>query len=236
MKNLPTIVIYGYSGSGKTSLIVDLIDDLREEGYKVCTVKHKPAEISIDQEGKDTWKHVNAGSEMTVFSTDIETDFMLPRESKLEKIIEIIGKISDCDLILAEGFKDASFPKVAVGDIEGRDKTLLRFQDNRGEVIDCIKQEMKTTAIENKLPGLDCGLCGHETCREMAEKIARGEKELRDCQILGKKQKLELVVDGEKIPLENFPANIIKYGLRGMLETLKGVNKDIQHISLKAEY
>jgi len=236
MRKLSTIVIYGYSGSGKTTLIVSLINDLTKEGHRVCTVKHKPAEISIDQEGKDTWKHVNAGSNLTAFSTNIETDFILPGELNLEKTTEIIGEITDCDLILAEGFKGTKFPKIAVGDIERKEATLIRYQDNIEDILEVIQQEIKTTTMENKLPGLDCGLCGHATCREMAEEIMAGNKELDDCQIRGSKRELELKVDGKEIPLEPFPANIIRYGLRGMLETLKGVDEDVQNISLEAEY
>jgi len=236
MKKLPTVVIYGYSGSGKTSLIVDMITKLADSGYRVCTVKHKPAKVSMDKEGKDTWKHVNAGSALTVFSTDIETDFVLPRELQLEKIVESIGEISDCDLVLAEGFKSAGFPKIAVGDIENRGETVLRYQDNLKEALKAVEQEVNLVAIENKLPGLDCGLCGHESCREMAKEIMAGTKEFNDCQIKSNKPELEVKVDGQDIPLEHFPASIIKNGLKGMLESLKGVDQNLQEITLKAEY
>lgn len=234
MTKPPLVALYGYSESGKTSLLVDLIEKFTAKEVNVCTIKHKPAEVSVDEEGKDTWRHVNAGSNLTVFSTQVETDFFLPNKCDLEEIVDLIARVGKCDLVLAEGFKSSSAPKVAVGDIETKENTLIRYKENLPRVVEEIEREMRITSIENELPGLDCGLCGNDTCREMAEGIERGKRNLEDCRIL-KDQELDLKVDGEKIPLENFPANMIKYSLKGMLGTLKGVNEDIEHISLEAD-
>ncbi len=235
MNKLPAIAIYGYSDSGKTTVLTDLVEKLTESGHGVCTVKHTPADVSLDSEGKDTRRHVDSGSSLTVFSTGVETDLMFPEPLPLNDILRLVGSAGSCDLVLVEGFKSSSLPKISVGDIEGKDGTIMRYDGDLDPVLEAIESEIRITEIENELPGLDCGLCGNESCREMAEEIYEGKREVKDCQVLEEKD-LNLRVDGEDIPLENFPASIIKSGLKGMLESLKGVDDDFDHVSLEADY
>ncbi|MBS3812306.1 molybdopterin-guanine dinucleotide biosynthesis protein B [Candidatus Bipolaricaulota bacterium] len=232
---LPLVAIYGYSNSGKTTFLTELVRKLTERDHRVCTIKHTPAEVSLDSEGKDTWKHVDSGSALTVFSTDAETDLIFPEPLELEEILELVSLTGECDIVLAEGFKSSPAPKIAVGDIDRRDGTLMRVDGNVDEAIEVVEKEIRVAAVENQLPGLDCGLCGNDSCREMAVEVEEGKRKIDDCKVTGSGN-LKLVVDGEEIPLENFPANIIKYGVKGMLETLKGVTDDVSHVSLEADY
>ena len=64
------IGFYGESNCGKTTLIVDVISSLTKEKYNVASVKITDKNISIDSEGKDTWKHASAGSQLVVFSSE----------------------------------------------------------------------------------------------------------------------------------------------------------------------
>ena len=47
------IGLAGWSGAGKTTLIVKLIPYLRERGYSVSTLKHAHHAFDVDQPGKD---------------------------------------------------------------------------------------------------------------------------------------------------------------------------------------
>jgi len=235
MSKIPVIAIYGYSNSGKTSLVTELIKDLTEKEYDVCTIKHTPKDISIGPGKKDTSRHIASGSKLTVFSTGTETDFCFPDEIKLGHIVEIIGETGDCDIVLAEGYKGSSIPKIAVGKIDEKENTIARYDGNFEDLVELIEQEIRINRIKQGLPGLDCGLCGFEDCREMAEAIEDGKREASDCRVLEEKG-VELRVNGEDVPLERFPANIIKGGLRGMLSTLKGVDGDIKNISIDASF
>src|SRR5204862_8277794 len=56
----------GYSGSGKTTLVEQLIVRLRLAGHRVSVVKHAHHEFDIDHEGKDSWRHRQAGASEAV--------------------------------------------------------------------------------------------------------------------------------------------------------------------------
>jgi molybdopterin-guanine dinucleotide biosynthesis protein B len=61
--------IYGNSDSGKTTLIVKLVEQFVKEGYLIATIKQTKKAISMDTKRKDTWRHHGAGAELVVFSS-----------------------------------------------------------------------------------------------------------------------------------------------------------------------
>ncbi len=130
MKNV--IGICGYHNSGKTTLIEKLIRRLRNEGYKIATIKNIPKRFSIDTEGKDTWKHGQAGASVVVASSPDETAFIFKRGMELKEIADILNEIVHPDLILVEGRKMERIPKISVGDIELED--AIKYEDNIDEI------------------------------------------------------------------------------------------------------
>ncbi|RLG31835.1 molybdopterin-guanine dinucleotide biosynthesis protein B [Methanosarcinales archaeon] len=142
MDNANVIGICGYHKSGKTTLIVNLIQRLRKEGYRVATIKSIPEEFSIDREGKDTWRHADAGADAVVAASVNETAFILKHGMEIEQIVEILNRTVKPDLILVEGKKDEKWiPKIAVGEIDLED--AFRYDDNLDEVIEWIKATLK---------------------------------------------------------------------------------------------
>ena len=83
---MPAIVAFiGHSEVGKTTLIEKLIKELKSRGYHVATMKHAGRESSLDEPGKDSWRHIQAGSETPRGSsrlrlTDAEKS-LAPRET-----------------------------------------------------------------------------------------------------------------------------------------------------------
>jgi len=130
MKNV--IGICGYHNSGKTTLIEKLIRRLRNEGYKIATIKNIPKKFSIDTEGKDTWKHRHAGASVVVASSPDETAFIFKRGMELKEIADILNEIARPDLILVEGHKRERIPKISVGDIEL--EGAIKYEDNIDEI------------------------------------------------------------------------------------------------------
>jgi molybdopterin-guanine dinucleotide biosynthesis protein MobB len=65
----PVVSIIGKSNSGKTILIERLVQELKSRNYRVATIKHIPHEINFDDPGKDSWRHIQAGSEATAVSS-----------------------------------------------------------------------------------------------------------------------------------------------------------------------
>ncbi len=65
----PVIGIVGYKNNGKTTLVVRLVRHLTERGYRVSTIKHAHHTVDIDQPGKDSWRHREAGAREVVLAT-----------------------------------------------------------------------------------------------------------------------------------------------------------------------
>lgn len=214
--------IYGKSKSGKTSLIESIIGRLTEEGFSVGTVKHIKREgFTIDSEGKDTWRHAQAGAKLVVAGGDEETSFIVKKSASIEKIVETIQKNMDLDVVLLEGYKSSSFPKVAIGDIEEGENTVFRFEENEEDIVKYIKSKLEFEKIYNHLPLLDCEDCGYD-CATFADKVISGEKEIEDCEHYRRKS-LCVTVDGKKVPMKRFPAEIFGNTVVAMLASLRGV-------------
>ena len=143
---LPAVIgFYGYSDSGKTTLIIKVIKRLVECGYTIATVKKTDKNTTIDIKGKDTWMHGQAGATLTVLSSKNTTDIMIYNEMKINTLIKSIVNCGSFDIILVEGANDSSIPKIKIGDIQRRDHTILEYNNNFEEIISVIKKE-----IENK--------------------------------------------------------------------------------------
>lgn len=111
---IPVVTFIGKSNSGKTTLLVKVIPELKRRGYKVATIKHSHHNVDIDKEGKDSWKHRSAGAEISVLLSGNKVS--LVREYPAEPSVELISErfIDDVDIILAEGFKGSDLPKIWV--------------------------------------------------------------------------------------------------------------------------
>ena len=70
----PVVAIIGKKNCGKTTLIEKLIPELIDLGYRIGTIKHHHGDISIDQPGKDTWRHKQAGAHAVVLVNTREID------------------------------------------------------------------------------------------------------------------------------------------------------------------
>ncbi len=105
----------GWSGSGKTTLVVKLIPALRARGLAVSTVKHAHDGFEVDQPGKDSYEHRNAGAtEVLVTSAERWALMGELRGDPEPSMEEIVARMSPVDLILVEGFKRESHDKLEV--------------------------------------------------------------------------------------------------------------------------
>ncbi len=113
MYGVPVISVVGKSNVGKTTLIEKLLPELKRRGYRVATIKHDAHRFELDQPGKDTWRHAQAGSDCVVIASSeklaiIET---LDRELSLD---EIVARLPAVDLVVTEGYKRQNKPKIEV--------------------------------------------------------------------------------------------------------------------------
>jgi len=140
----PAIIgFYGKSNTGKTTLIVEIIKRLISEGLKVATVKITDKNIGIDTYEKDTWKYGKAGSNLVIFSSPIETDFLYKKSIETKKILKYIEDQGEYDIIIAEGVRDKNISKIRLGDITERENTLTTYDGDFESLMEMIKNKIR---------------------------------------------------------------------------------------------
>ncbi len=106
MAQVPVITVTGWSNSGKTTLMTQVVTCLNERGIQVGVIKHHGhASGGVDEEGKDTWKYAQAGANPVVLSAS--TQYAIYRTVEEEPTRdELIERIADeVDLVIVEGFR-----------------------------------------------------------------------------------------------------------------------------------
>ena len=105
----------GYSGSGKTTLIEQLIPRLRASGLRVSLLKHAHHAFDVDQPGKDSYRHRQAGAGEVLIASSQRWALMHELRSEPEpSMAELLSRFSACDLVLVEGYKQAPIAKLEV--------------------------------------------------------------------------------------------------------------------------
>ena len=137
------IGFYGESNTGKTTIITKLIKKLTQENFNIASIKNTDKKISIDQEGKDTWKHTKAGAEIVVFKTPIETDYIVKKQQNLREIIDKIKQFGNYDLVIIEGVNDETTPKIRIGNIKKRKNTVYTYENDFKKLYNFIKEKIK---------------------------------------------------------------------------------------------
>ncbi|DAC72685.1 MAG TPA: molybdopterin-guanine dinucleotide biosynthesis protein B [Thermoplasmata archaeon] len=135
--------VYGFSDTGKTTLMVRLVSELTKEGYQVATVKQTKKSISMDTANKDTWRHHQAGADLVVFSSGCETDFLWNDALTTSEIIKRIMGFGCYTIVLIEGADDPSIPKIQLGAGKKRSNTITSYKGDVNEILALIKKELK---------------------------------------------------------------------------------------------
>lgn len=112
--DVPIVAITGYSDSGKTTLIEKLIPRLAARGLKIGTIKHDAHGFDMDHQGKDSYRHKRAGAITTVIAAPHQVGMVKDVETEpgLEELAELY--LTDVDLIVAEGYKGSTGPKIEI--------------------------------------------------------------------------------------------------------------------------
>jgi len=117
MKNAhkPLLGFAAFSGTGKTTLLEQLISLLTQAGLNVALIKHSHHNFEIDKPGKDSYRLRAAGASPVMLVSShrraIITEFKTITDPKLDDQLKALDQ-SELDLILVEGFKAEQFPKI----------------------------------------------------------------------------------------------------------------------------
>ena len=197
----PIVSIIGKSKSGKTTLIEKLIRELKSRGYQVATIKHTPQGMTFDKPDKDSWRHIQAGSNTTAISSPDKIMLIksVAQDTTLDEIAHLLGE--DCDIILTEGFKQDGAPKIEV------------HRKKVGQTLSAIK---KLIAIVTDEP--------LETkTRQFSWQDIEGLADLlEEGFIKPQRERTSLYINNNPITLSAFPKQIIRNTLLGMVSSLKG--------------
>jgi molybdopterin-guanine dinucleotide biosynthesis protein B len=113
--HIPMLGFAAFSGTGKTTLLTQIIPILKQHGLRIGLIKHSHHNFQIDQPGKDSFRLREAGaSPVMLVSTHrraIITEITPKREPRLDDQLKLFDQ-SELDLILVEGFKAEQFPKI----------------------------------------------------------------------------------------------------------------------------
>ena len=107
----PVVQIVGFSNTGKTTLLTCLLSRLSEEEWKVGSIKRHAGNLEMDEPGKDSWLHRQAGADLVAITAANQTALIFPRPLCLD---ELLIHYQEQDLVLVEGFKYASHPKLVM--------------------------------------------------------------------------------------------------------------------------
>jgi molybdopterin-guanine dinucleotide biosynthesis protein B len=109
------IGLAGWSGAGKTTLLRRLLPALTASGLRVSTIKHAHHAFDIDQPGKDSWEHRQAGATEVLIGSAQRWALMHELRGAAEPgLAELLEHLSPVDLVLVEGFKRGPHPKIEV--------------------------------------------------------------------------------------------------------------------------
>ncbi|HOS39335.1 MAG TPA: molybdopterin-guanine dinucleotide biosynthesis protein B [Spirochaetota bacterium] len=201
--NIPIVSIVGRSNTGKTTLVEKLVAELTRRGRRVATIKHNLHGFDIDHEGKDSFRHKQAGAVMTVIASAARVALVKDIEGDMT-IDEIAARfIDDADIIITEGYKGNDKAKIEVHRREAYPDLLCGAGDNLLAVA-------TDTRLSIDVPQYDIndahGLC--DLIEREALAATRGPT-------------VTLTVDGAVVPLKPFVQAMLANGIRGMVSGLK---------------
>lgn len=130
----PVLGIAAWSGTGKTTLLTQLLPHLRQAGLNVGVIKHAHHEFDVDQPGKDSYELRSAGASPMLVASKKRFALMQETPDQTEPDLNALLAMMhnhQPDLVIVEGFKTWPIPKLAlyregVGEVSLLDDAMLQ--------------------------------------------------------------------------------------------------------------
>jgi molybdopterin-guanine dinucleotide biosynthesis protein B len=202
---IPIISIVGKSNSGKTTLIEKLVPVLKQRGLKVGTIKHDVHGFELDKEGKDTWRHAQAGVDTVVISSPQKAACIKKVDIELTLDELVCQFLTDMDIVLTEGYKRQDKPKIEI------------YRAELGEEPLCTDDKTLIAIVSDTQTQLNVPHFGTQGIEQLADFI------IKRFRSIGSKDAVQLFVNGKQILLsKRFTQTILHKTISGMVDSLKG--------------
>ena len=110
----PAVAVVGRHNSGKTTLVVKIIEELVSRGHDVGSVKHHHREgFEIDIPGKDSYRHRQAGASETVIASPGQMACIKTIAGEME-CSQIVRNMPGHDIIIVEGYRKSGLPTIEI--------------------------------------------------------------------------------------------------------------------------
>jgi molybdopterin-guanine dinucleotide biosynthesis protein B len=139
----------GFSGSGKTTLVEHLVRGLRQQGLRVSVIKHAHHSFDVDQAGKDSWRHREAGAFEVLVASNRRLVLQRQYEQTAEpKVHHLLAEVFDgVDWVLVEGFKHSDLPKIEVWRPESKAEQLYPEDPFVKAIATSVPEQVRPTTL-----------------------------------------------------------------------------------------
>ncbi|CTQ31608.1 molybdopterin-guanine dinucleotide biosynthesis protein B [Jannaschia rubra] len=134
--------IVGHKNAGKTTLTEALVTELSSRGLRVSTLKRTHHAVDLETPGTDTHRHRQAGAHQVLLASDRRLTLM--EEVREPMLTHLLTRLSPCDVVLAEGWKSGTHPRIEVWRPEvgqpplaRRDGTIIAVACTGDPGVDC---------------------------------------------------------------------------------------------------
>ena len=125
----PVFGVAGFKNTGKTTLVTRLVSELSNRGYAVSTIKHAHHGFDLDKPGRDSFLHRNAGAQEVAIISNSRWALMRELRGSDEPVfMDVLSKLSPCDVVIVEGYKMEAHPKIELR-LAGSERKELAPED-----------------------------------------------------------------------------------------------------------
>ncbi|MHA6324891.1 molybdopterin-guanine dinucleotide biosynthesis protein B [Roseivivax sp. CAU 1753] len=105
--------VTGWKNSGKTGLMERLVTEITGRGFSVSTIKHAHHSFDVDQKGRDSHRHREAGASEVLLASRNRIALMTElRGAEEPTLAALLPRLAPVDLVLIEGYKRDRHPKI----------------------------------------------------------------------------------------------------------------------------
>ncbi len=234
--------VAGYHHTGKTTVTIELMKELRKRGFKVTSIKDIHNEnFTMEKKGSNSWKHAQASGDTVIARGITETYQIWNRQLSLNEMLSHLKS----DYVVVEGMKDVALPRIICAKDEEQLKELVdgtvfavsgKYSDDNDKF-----RELKVFKSKDQIKGLTdlvvekvfhvlplpklecCGECGMN-CREMVSGILAGRNIRKDCKT-DRNLDIQIEIAGNDINIVPYVQNTLKDIIKAFIKHLKGYHE-----------